>query len=156
MNSTNSQTAGPPSLPDPDDHATRDVILYDGHCRFCTAQVKRLRWLDTKGRLTFISLHDPRVAERYPDLSYDQLMEQMYLVDPHGGRHAGAGAFRYLTRHLPLLWPLAPLLHFPFSLPVWHWLYMQVARRRYLFGKTTTCDDGACAVHFQPRRERNI
>ena len=129
--------------------ADRDVLIYDGHCRICTAQVKRLARWDRHGRLSFISLHDPLVAERYPDLTHDELMRNMVVIDPRGGRHAGAAAVRYLTRRLPRLWWLSPFLHFPGSLPLWNWLYGVVARMRYRFGRVEACDDGACRVHFK-------
>jgi predicted DCC family thiol-disulfide oxidoreductase YuxK len=148
---TATQTAATTTLPTIEDNPDADVLIYDGHCRFCQGQVERLAWFDgTKRRVAFISLHDPRVAERWPDLTYDMLMEQMYLVDRQGNRHGGAAAFRYLTRRLPWLWPVAPLMHIPFSLPLWQWMYRQVAKRRYkLAGKTTECDGDACAVHFK-------
>ena len=102
------------ALPDPDTLTGADVVIYDGHCKFCSAGVSRLRQLDLTGnRLSFISLHDPRVAERYPDLTHDQLMEQMYVIDGQGNRHAGADAVRHLSRRLPLLRIAAPLLHIP-------------------------------------------
>jgi len=134
-------------LIDPAERPGVDVVIYDGHCRFCTGQVRNLARLDWRRRLSFLSLHDPRVAEQYSDLTHEQLMEQMYVIDRRGGRHGGAAAFRYLTRHLPLLWLLAPLLHVPGSLPVWSWCYRQIARRRYWFGRTATCEDGACKLH---------
>lgn len=137
-------------LPTPDENPAADVVIFDGHCKFCTAQVQRLaRWDRGGKRLAFLSLHDPAVAKRYPELTYDQMMEEMYLVDQRGNRHAGAAAFRYLTTRLPRLYPLAPLMHLPFTLPIWKWGYRQVAKRRYLAGKTTDCDDGACKVHFK-------
>jgi predicted DCC family thiol-disulfide oxidoreductase YuxK len=137
-------------LPSLAEHPEADVVLFDGHCKFCIGQVKRLAWLDGRGRLAFVSLHDPIVAERWPDLTHDMLMEQMYVVDGEGRRHGGAAAFRYLSRRLPKLWVLAPLMHIPFSLPLWQFLYRQVAKRRYqLMGKTTdACDGDACSVHF--------
>lgn len=136
-------------LPTPGERPDADVVIYDGHCRFCTGQVRRLHRWDGAGRLAFLSLHDPVVAERYPDLSHDQMMQDMYVVDRQGRRHRGAAAFRYLTRRLPRLWWLAPVMHIPFSLPLWQFLYRQVANRRYWFGKTDQCDDGTCAVHFK-------
>ena len=139
------------TLPTPAEHPAADVVIYDGHCRFCTNQVQNLvRW-DGKGRLAFLSLHDPDIAKRYPRLSYDDLMKQMYVVTPGGTHYAGAAAFRYLTRRLPGLYLLAPLLHIPFSLPVWQWLYRQVAIRRYkIAGKTgEACDGDACKVHLR-------
>ncbi|MGD9644753.1 MAG: thiol-disulfide oxidoreductase DCC family protein [Pirellulales bacterium] len=126
-----------------------DVVIYDGNCRFCTAQVKRLTRWDTRRRLAFVSLHDPLVAQRYPDLAHDELMSNMYVIDPRGGRHAGAAAIRYLSRRLPALWWLSPFLHLPGSLPLWQWLYSSFARIRYRFGRVDTCDNGACRVHFK-------
>lgn len=113
--------------------------------------MERLARWDGKGRrLAFLSLHDPEVAKRFPDLTYDQLMQEMYVMDRWGRRHAGAAAIRYLSRRLPRLYLLAPLLHLPFCLPVWRWAYRQVARRRYwLGGPATTCDDEACRIHLR-------
>lgn len=139
------------SLPTPSDRPGADVMIYDGDCRFCTAGAKRIAGWDRGGRVAFLSLHDPVVAARYPDLTHDMLMEELYIVDRHGHRHAGASAFRYLTRRLPRLWLLAPLMHIPFSLPLWKWGYRQVAQRRYkIAGKNGGgCDGDACAVHFK-------
>ena len=134
-------------LPAPQDVANPDVVIFDGHCSFCRARVKQLAWLDRGRRLAFLSLHDPEVKKRYPDLTYDQLMKEMYVVDHKGGRHAGAAGFRYLSRHLPFLYPIAPLMHIPFSMPLWQAMYGLVARNRYLFGKTETCEDGSCKLH---------
>jgi predicted DCC family thiol-disulfide oxidoreductase YuxK len=137
-------------LPSPAELPDADVVIYDGHCKFCTGQVKNLARWDGKGRLAFLSLHDEEVAKRYPDLTYEQMVEEMVVVDRQGRRHHGAAAFRYLTTRLPRLYILAPLMHIPFSMPLWHWGYKQVAKRRYLMGKTAdACDDGACKVHFK-------
>jgi predicted DCC family thiol-disulfide oxidoreductase YuxK len=135
------------SLPTPAERPGADVVIYDGDCRICTAQVRKLAWWDCQGKLSYLSLHDPEVGQRYPDLTHEMLMREMYVVDRHGRRHAGAGAIRYLSRRLRRLWWLAPMLHIPFSLPLWQWLYQQVARRRYRFGKVDSCDNGACQLH---------
>ncbi len=136
------------ALPTVDQFPDRDVVIFDGECVFCRDQVARLqRW--GGDRLAFISIHDPRVGERYPDLDFDLLMKQMYVVDQAGHRYGGAQAVKYLSRKLPRLWILAPLLHIPFSMPFWSWCYDQVARRRYLLaGKSATCNDGSCKTHF--------
>jgi predicted DCC family thiol-disulfide oxidoreductase YuxK len=138
-------------LPTPDERPEADVVIYDGHCRFCTGGAKTLHRWDSRGRLAFISLHDPTLAERWPDLTHDRLMEEMVVVDRRGHRHGGAAAFRYLTTVLPRLYLLAPLLHIPFTLPLWQWGYRQVAKRRYqIAGKTGAgCDDEGCKIHFR-------
>ena len=77
-------------------------------------------------------------------------MAAMYVVDREGRRHGGAEALRYLTTKLPRLYWLAPLMHIPFTMPLWRWGYRQVAKRRYLMGKTAdACQDGTCKVHFK-------
>ncbi len=102
-----------------------------------------------------MSLHDPEVQRRWPDLTHEQLMQEMVIVDRHGRRHVGAASIRYLSRRLPLLWPLAPLLHIPFTMPLWRWLYHQVAQRRYLLGgKRVECDDHTCRVHYDTNSKR--
>jgi predicted DCC family thiol-disulfide oxidoreductase YuxK len=136
----------PGRLPAPDDHPQADVLIYDGQCRMCRAQVGRIAKFDGQARVAFLSLHDPRVHERYPDLEHEAMMQQMVLVDGQGRRHWGAAAVRYLSRRLPALWLLAPVMHVPGSLPVWQAMYRFVARHRYLLGRTATCDDGACRI----------
>ena len=134
-------------FPDPDQRPGADVVIWDGKCNFCRAQVQRLRAWDGGSRLAYLSLHDPRVAERYPDLTHDQLMDQMWVVTPGGRRLGGADAIRYLSRQLPSLWWLAPLLHLPGSMPLWRWLYGRVAARRYAIRGTACDDDGTCHLH---------
>ncbi len=134
-------------LPTPEERPGSDIVIYDGNCRMCSAQVKKLTWWDCQQRLSYLSLHAPEVARRFPDLTHEMLMEQMYVVDHQGGRHGGAAAIRYLSRRLRRLWWLAPVLHVPFSLPLWQWLYRQVAKRRYKFGKTEQCDGDTCSIH---------
>jgi predicted DCC family thiol-disulfide oxidoreductase YuxK len=145
-------------LPDPDQHPSADVVIYDGECQFCQAQVRRLAQFDAWGwvvgksnRLSFISLHDPRVHQRFPDLSHEMLMEQMYVVDGRNRRHGGADAIRYLSRRLPALWLAAPILHIPGSALLWRWMYRQVARQRYRWNKDL-CEKEACAIHFGDKK----
>lgn len=135
-------------LRDPEENPGSAVVIWDGKCNFCRAQVERLRAFDTGGRLTYLSLHDARVAERYPELSYEQLMEQMWVVTPDHRRYGGADAVRFLSRLLPRLWWLAPAMHLPLAMPIWRYLYKVFANRRYrLAGE---CDGGTCSLHAHP------
>lgn len=141
------------NLPDIDQLPESDIVIYDGDCKFCQAQVGKLNWF-AGGRLTFVSLHDERVAARFPELSREQLMEQMFVVAPDGSRYGGAAALRYLSRRLPRLWFASPLLHIPFSLPLWQGLYGLIARYRYRFaGKSGQCDGDACRIHFDQKKK---
>ncbi len=122
-----------------------DVVIYDGQCPFCRHQVARLHRWDSRRRLKFLSLHDPRVRQWAPELEHEALMEQMWVIDPQGGRHAGGDALRYLARRLPPLWPLVPLLSIPGTGPLWRYLYGRVAQRRYHL-RGGRCDDSTCDI----------
>lgn len=143
-----SQTAdrGTTQLPSPEDRPGADVVIYDGQCRMCQAQMRALNWWDCQGHLAYLSLHDECVAERYPDLTHEMLMNRMYVIDQKDRRHSGAEAVRYLTRRLRRLWWAAPLLHIPGTLRLWQFLYDQIARRRYWFNAKDCCD-GSCRLH---------
>ncbi len=122
-------------LPDPDDRPLADVVVYDGACRLCRATTDWLDRLDGGGRLAFLPLQDARVRQRYPDLSLEELQKHVYVIDTRGTRHKGAGAVRYLARRLPVMWPIAPLLHLPGTMPLWGWLYAQIAYRRHVLNR---------------------
>ena len=126
-------------------HPEQDTVLFDGECRFCQRQIAILRRLDVRRRFIYKSLHEPSVGADFPELSMEQLQEQMFVIDTQGNARGGATAVRYLSRKLPLLWPLALLLHIPGSLPLWNWLYAYVAKRRlWIAGR---CDNTSCQIH---------
>ncbi|MDA0659037.1 MAG: DUF393 domain-containing protein [Planctomycetota bacterium] len=138
------------SLPSPSEHPDRIIVIYDGQCRFCRAGVEQLWHWDWWHKLSFISLHEAEVTRRWPQLTHAQLMEQMYIVTPDGACLGGASAVRFLARYLPILWPMAPWMHLPGTLPIWQFLYGIVARSRYrLAGRIAeNCDEGTCSVHL--------
>lgn len=127
-------------------HPDRDTVLYDGQCRFCRSQIALLRRLDLGGGLRFTSLHDASVACDFPKIPTADLMDRMHIVDRSGRVFGGAEAVRFLSRRLPLLWPLAIPLHVPGTLPLWRRLYAWIAARRY--GIAGRCgDDGTCRLN---------
>jgi len=140
------------ALPTPDQRPDADVVIYDGDCRICTAQVGKLPWWDCQQKLSYLSLHDADLTERWPDLSHERLMEEMCLIDTHGDRHWGPEAIRYLTLRLRRLWWATPLFYFPGSMFLWRPLYRWIARNRYWLsrlrkGSGENCDDDTCQLH---------
>ena len=149
--STQPSPSAPNPLPSPDQLPNADVVIFDGQCNFCSGQVRRLKRWDGRDRLCYLSLHDPQVQQIHPGLSHEQLMEEMFVVERQTGKaRGGAEAVRYLSRRLPKMWFLAPLLHFPFSLGIWKWLYRQIAKRRYrISGRSEdSCESDACKIHY--------
>ena len=141
------------ALPDPLTAPGRDVVIWDGKCNFCRSQVERLRRLDSD-KLSYLSLHDGRVAEIAPGLTHQQMMEQLWVVTTGGESYGGADAGRYLSRKLPKLWWLMPWLHIPFSMPGWRWLYKLVAARRYRVAGERCDEGGTCELHQRTTRGR--
>lgn len=138
-------------LPSADERPGCDLVIWDGQCNFCLAQVKRLHRFDS-GRLAYVSLHDPKVSTLAPSLDYEQLMSQMWVVSADGQEsggvlEGGADAIRYLSRKLPWLWPIMPALHVPGLMPFWRWSYNQVAKRRYKIAGKNCDDGGTCHLH---------
>ncbi|MCE9606980.1 MAG: DUF393 domain-containing protein [Planctomycetia bacterium] len=133
-------------LPSPADHPQADVLIYDGDCKFCTASVHKLHQADRRRRLTFISLHDPEVQARWPDLKHEDLMRYMYVCTADGRKFHGAEAFKYLSTRLPLLYWMAPALYFPGLMPLWQACYRAFAKRRYRWGRIESCENGTCKI----------
>lgn len=148
-------------FPHPTERPNSIVVIFDGRCRFCTAQVRWLQRFDFARRLGFISLHDPHVSQWWPALTYEMLMEQIYVLPPNPQQPedlasrtewlGGILGVRYMAWRLWLLWPLAVLLSIPGTLSFWQRLYRWIAERRYRLGKLgPTCDpDGTCDLHFR-------
>jgi predicted DCC family thiol-disulfide oxidoreductase YuxK len=146
MSTINSVMQTPfPSLAD---RPSAHLVIYDGNCGFCQHQMRRLQRWDRDGQLAYLSLHDPLVKQRWPDLSADDLMREICLVTPGGDRFHGADAFKCIARELPRLWPMSAAMSIPFSMPLWRFLYRQFAKRRYRLSEKYACDDNACEAHL--------
>jgi predicted DCC family thiol-disulfide oxidoreductase YuxK len=135
------------ALPTPDERPEADIVIYDGQCRICTSQIHKLPSWDRQGKLAYLSLHDPEVRRRWPDLSHERMMQEMVIVDRHGNRHWGAEAVRYLSRRLRRLAWASPFLHFPGSMFLWRPLYRWIARNRYRLSSGAACEEGTCSLH---------
>lgn len=121
------------------------TLLYDGTCRFCTAQAQRLRCFG-RGRVQVESAYAPGVRERFPMLPLDEtsgMMGEIKLVDADGRVLGGAAAIARtveigggplgLLARLYRVWPVRPLADAGYRI---------IARNRYRI--SGTCDDGTC------------
>jgi predicted DCC family thiol-disulfide oxidoreductase YuxK len=66
-------------------------MLFDGNCRFCVAQVQRLRRM-TRGRVEFLSAYADGVRARFPMVQQDGMLGEMKFVDADGRLFGGAAA----------------------------------------------------------------
>lgn len=135
------------SLADPNDKPGADIVIWDGECKFCLKQILRLRWFDSQEKLAYLSLHDPRVSQLLPDLTFEQLMAQMWVTTVAGDRFGGADAIRHLSFQLPRMWWMRIPLSIPGAMPVWRWLYRKTAERRYRIAGKNCDEGGTCHLH---------
>jgi predicted DCC family thiol-disulfide oxidoreductase YuxK len=126
-------------------------VLYDGHCRFCTASVNRLVALAKRGALVPVSFQEPGVLDRYPGLTYDMCMKQMYLITSAGRRYGGFEAAVQAVATRPILGWLAQIYYVPIIRQFFDLTYSLIAAHRYrIMGKAVAagdCDGGTCALH---------
>ena len=127
---------------------SRAVVLYDGHCRFCKAQMKNLVALARPGAIEPLSFQDEGVLERFVGLSHAMCMEAMYLVTPEGRAYRGMEAAVRALATRPILWLFLWLYYVPGIRHALDALYAWIAKNRYKLRGREQCDDGACSVHF--------
>jgi predicted DCC family thiol-disulfide oxidoreductase YuxK len=132
----------------------RPVLLFDGECRFCTAQSKNLLRLAPKDSIEARNFQAPGALDSLPGVTHEACMRAMHLVSTSGRVYEGFEA----AAHAVALRPGIGWIAFGYYLPGVHLLcdagYAIIAANRYrLFGKQVAageCSD-ACAVHFKPK-----
>ena len=118
------------------------TLLYDGTCRFCVAQARRLKRL-AGADLVAESMYADGVRERYPMLpppGPDGKVGEIKFVDDRGRMSGGAEAIAraLMTGRGPVAWG-ARLYFVPGLRQLSDVVYRAIARRRYRLAGT--CDD---------------
>ena len=125
----------------------RGVLLYDGQCGFCLSSVRRLRVLDLFGWLDPSDFHrQPDLAILHPALTPQRCRSEMILLEPAGKLSGGFEAFRRMSRRLPLLWWLYPVLSVPGASFIGTRIYRWVAEHRYLLHRNPACASNQCGT----------
>lgn len=117
------------------------VVLYDGHCGFCSSWVKY--WAGTLARSGFeiTSLDEPWVAENLR-MPHDELVTDIRLLTTGGQLISGAEVYLYVTRRIWWAWPFYAVFSLPGFNRLIHVGYRWFARNRY-------CVSHAC--NLRPR-----
>lgn len=124
----------------------RILVLYDGHCRFCTASAKQLVSLRGERHLELLSFQEPGVLERFPGLTHEACMKRLHVVFPDGRVYAGAEAVTRVVATLPVLGLPAYLYYVPGIRQASEAIYDLVAKNRYKIAGRD-CDGGTCHLH---------
>jgi protein-S-isoprenylcysteine O-methyltransferase Ste14/predicted DCC family thiol-disulfide oxidoreductase YuxK len=133
----------------------RNVVLYDGLCRFCAAGAKQLAALARPGTVELVNFQDPGVLDEFPGISHDACMRQMVLVTADGRTFGGFEAAVRAVATRPVIGWIAYGYYLPGVRLLFDLLYALIAANRYrLMGKAVAaghCDGTTCAVHFRPQ-----
>jgi predicted DCC family thiol-disulfide oxidoreductase YuxK len=121
------------------------TLLYDGTCRFCVAQARRLKRFVGAG-VQAESLYADGVRERFPTLppvGADGKVGEIKFVDDGGRMSGGAEAIAraLMTGRTPIAWG-ARLYFVPGIRQLSNAVYRAIARRRYRL--SGTCED--CSI----------
>ena len=103
----------------------RPVLLYDSDCRFCRFVARALVRLDRDECVAFLPLTDPAARALLPELTVEQRMASIHLVEPDAGHSSRGAALTKLIRHLGLPAPARLLGR----------VYTPVARARSVLGR---------------------
>lgn len=128
------------------------VVLYDGHCRICTAGAHRLESLARPGAVWLRDFQAPGVLEAYPQLTHEDCMRAMQVLTLDGRVYEGAEAIARVLETRPLMGVVAKLYFVPGVRQAADALYRWVARNRYRLRGRESCDDAACALHYSGRK----
>lgn len=116
------------------------LVLFDGDCPFCRAQVRLLKRLDTFKHFQFLPRSDPGVRELAPELALDSLPEAICCLSRAGGIHCGARCIRFMAIRMPVLLPLGMALWIPGVIGLAEWVYKRIAKNRYRLTRFA-CDE---------------
>ena len=75
------------------------------------------------------------------------MQSKMHYISPCGHVAAGAEAFRAFGKKIPILFPLAVMLHLPFALKLASFIYMKLAVNRYAISRLIKCSSKNCSTH---------
>jgi predicted DCC family thiol-disulfide oxidoreductase YuxK len=137
------------------------TAIYDGYCVICNTTRRVVRALDWFGRVEFLDLHQQEAMQsRFPQLSHEQTMGEIHVIDPSGRIFAGFYGTRRMLRAMPLTLPLWAILRLPI---IGDWVgvraYRFIAKNRYAINRLlgvdlakieaeeAACDDaGVCKI----------
>jgi predicted DCC family thiol-disulfide oxidoreductase YuxK len=129
----------------------KPVIVYDGECNFCLAQINRIHKMDTGNQFEYLARQDPSAEIRFPILRSIDFNKGMRLIMPPDGsepghNYEGADAVYQIARRLPLIGAIAWLYCVPGINQIAKGIYAWVAKNRSKLSGLS-CSSGSCDTH---------
>lgn len=123
------------------------VVVYDGDCAFCRAQIARIRRRDRSVQFEYVARQTPGLEQRFCRLAEGDFNSGMRLVDPQGRIHVGADAVYEIARRLPVWRRLAWLYRLPIVHGAARLIYKWIAANRQSLGRSCARNECSAADH---------
>ena len=122
------------------------VVIYDGHCVFCTRSKDQLRRILRDDGVEYLSFRDQGALERFPGLNEDECDLAMQYIDERGRLFSGAEAAVRAVLRRPW-YAFAWLYYTPGLRQLADWVYRHIARRRFgISGRSSECNAEVCTL----------
>lgn len=115
----------------------RMIIYYDSYCKLCTNTSLLWKKIDRGSRLRFSSFRD---LDHYPKA----MEEKLHVYDRHQW-FQGYDAIIAISKKLPLLWGMVPILYVFKWIGLGDILYNFIAKNRKLI-PVNQCDTNGCRI----------
>ena len=110
--------------------SARGVVLYDGHCGFCSRWVNY--WATTLKRHGFeIASLDESWVEDKLQMPHEELLTDIRLLTTDGHQVSGADVYLYVTRRIWWAWPFYAIFSLPGFNRLIYFGYRWFARNRH-------------------------
>ncbi|MEK6676125.1 MAG: DUF393 domain-containing protein [Planctomycetota bacterium] len=113
----------------------RFVVIYDGECAFCIAQIERIKKWDVNRTFECVPRQADGILERFPELAEGDFNTGMRVIAPSGRIHVGADAVYEIARRLPTVRWLAWVYRVPGCHQMGKAMYAWVAANRQSLGR---------------------
>lgn len=123
----------------------KQVIVYDGECRFCQWSVARIQKLDQQDQFDYLPRQTEGVTDRFPMLEQSDFNTGLRLVSAGDAVHVGPDAIYQIYRRIPPFHLMTWLYRVPVFTTFFRACYGLIARNRHRFGRVE-CDTDACSV----------
>lgn len=94
-------------------HAT---LFYDDTCALCRRTTAFIRAADELERIRYVSISSITASSVMiggREVDRDALLREMHMESPEGALVKGFGAYRAISRMIPLFWAILPFLYIP-------------------------------------------
>ncbi|MFD1363391.1 thiol-disulfide oxidoreductase DCC family protein [Lentibacillus salinarum] len=113
------------------------IVYYDSYCKLCTHSSVFWKKIDWRNRLRYSSFRD---LENYPKA----MAEKLHVYD-RGQWFQGYDAIIAISKKLPPLWPILPILYVFKWVGLGELMYNTIAKNRKLV-PVKQCGDDGCRI----------